>query len=169
MDYARIPQDETILEMCQLGEDVLDSEQMQSLRNFMQHGSVTRYEHSLSVCYLALRIADRFKIQVDRRSMVRGALLHDFYMYDWYDPKNLRPLHGFTHAKEALHTAEAIFELNEIESDVIKKHMFPLNIALPRYKETVIVSLADKVSATLESFHTVKAMRIARMCRAVGV
>lgn len=59
MDFNRIPRDPTLMEMCRLGEDVLDSESMQSLRTFIQHGVVTRYEHCLSVCYLALRIAER--------------------------------------------------------------------------------------------------------------
>lgn len=169
MDFNRIPKDPTLLEMCALGEDVLSSVNMQSLRTFVQHGTVTRYEHCLSVCYIALCIADRYNIRVDRRSMVRGALLHDFFMYDWHDPGNLRLMHGFTHAKEALSTAQREFDLNEIECDVIKKHMFPLNISLPRCREAVIVSIADKVSAVLETFHSAQAVRIVRMCRAVGL
>ena len=122
--------DPTIREMCELGRDVLESRDMQALRTFHQHGVISRYEHCLSVCYIALRLADKWHVDVDRRSMVRGALLHDFFMYDWHDPGNLRLLHGFTHAKEALSNARKQFELNEVECDVIQKHMFPLNIAL---------------------------------------
>ena len=98
-----------------------------------------------------------------------GALLHDFFMYDWHDPGNLRLLHGFTHAKEALSNARKQFELNEVECDVIQKHMFPLNIALPKYWETVLVSAADKISAVLETVHSAKALRILKMCRGVGL
>ena len=101
--------------------------------------------------------------------MVRGALLHDFFMYDWHDPGNLRLMHGFTHAKEALCNARKQFELNDVECDVIKKHMFPLNIALPKYRETVLVSLADKISAVLETVHSAKALHILKMCRGVGL
>ena len=101
--------------------------------------------------------------------MVRGALLHDFFMYDWHDPGNLRLMHGFTHAKEALQNAQKEFELNDIERDVIKKHMFPLNIALPRYRETVLVSTADKISAVLETMHNAKALHILWMCKMVGM
>ena len=162
-------QDATLREMCELGEDVLKSGKMQALRTFIQHGAVTRYEHCLSVCYIALKLADKLHADVDRRSMVRGALLHDFFMYDWHDPGNLRLLHGFTHAKEALCNAQKQFELNEIECDVIKKHMFPLNIALPRYRETVLVSAADKISAVMETLHSAKALRILKMCRVVGL
>lgn len=104
--------DPTIREMCELGRDVLESRDMQALRTFHQHGVISRYEHCLSVCYIALRLADKWHVDVDRRSMVRGALLHDFFMYDWHDPGNLRLLHGFTHAKEALSNARKQFELN---------------------------------------------------------
>ena len=101
--------------------------------------------------------------------MVRGALLHDFFMYNWNDPASMRPLHGFTHAREALCNAQKQFELNEIERDVIKKHMFPLNIALPRYRETALVSAADKISAVMELVHSARALRILKRCRAVGL
>ena len=144
--------DPTIREMCELGRDVLESRDMQALRTFHQHGVISRYEHCLSVCYIALRLADKWHVDVDR-----------------HDPGNLRLLHGFTHAKEALSNARKQFELNKVECDVIQKHMFPLNIALPKYWETVLVSAADKISAVLETVHSAKALRILKMCRGVGL
>lgn len=169
MDENQLTQDKIIARMCVLGEDVLASRHMQALRTFVQHGTVTRYEHCLSVCYWALCIAQKFHIRVDERSMVRGALLHDFFMYDWHDPGNLRLLHGFTHAGEALQNAQKEFELNPIECDIIKKHMFPLNITLPRFREALIVSMADKISAVMETVRVARAQRIVRMCRMVGL
>lgn len=166
MDY--MPKGATVAKMCALGGDILQSPHVQALRTFVQHGTITRYEHCLSVCYIALRICERLHIRVDERSMVRGALLHDYFLYDWHDPSNLRVLHGFTHAREALRNARREFELNEIESDVIKKHMFPLNITPPRFREAVIVSIADKISAVMETLHVQRGLRIARVCGAVG-
>ena len=52
---------------------------------------------------------------------------------------------------------------------MIQKHMFPLNIALPKYRETVLVSAADKISAVLETVHSAKALHILKMCRGVGL
>ena len=46
--------DLTIREMCRLGRDVLENRDMQALRTFPQHGTVSRYEHCLAVCYIAL-------------------------------------------------------------------------------------------------------------------
>ncbi len=160
-------QNPTLTRIARLGADVLASPRMQALRAFVQHGEVSRYEHCLCVCYIALRLAERLRIRIDERSMVRGALLHDFYMYDWHDPSSLRVLHGFTHPKEALMTAERSFSLNAIERDVISKHMFPLTFKLPAYRETVLVCIADKVSALMETFGMRRGLQIARMCRTV--
>ena len=84
------------------------------------------------------------------RSMVRGALLHDYFLYDWRDGEAGHDLHGFKHARRALLNAERDFELSAIAWDVIVKHMFPLNITPPRYRETVFVTVADKVCAVRE-------------------
>ena len=150
MDFAEKLQQETILKMCALGADVLASPKVQALRGFVHHGRVTRYEHSLSVCYIALRIAGRLRLRVDERSMVRGALLHDYFLYDWHISAKEHRWHGFRHAGTALRNASRDFELSDVERDVILKHMFPLNPALPRYRETVIVTLADKLCAVQE-------------------
>ena len=42
------------------------------------------------------------------------------------------------------------FEITELEKDIIVKHMFPLNIALPRYRETVVIILVDKYCGLIE-------------------
>ena len=57
----------------------------------------------------------------------------------------------FSHAQTALKNARKDFELGEIEQDVIQKHMFPLNLKPPKYKESVLVCVADKISALDET------------------
>jgi uncharacterized protein len=86
----------------------------------------------------------------DYRSAARGGLLHDFFLYDWHIGKPYRGLHGFIHPYIALENANQYFCLNELEKDVIQKHMWPLTIRLPRYKETFVVLLVDKYCATKE-------------------
>ena len=39
------------------------------------------------------------------------------------------------------------FELTAKEEDMIRAHMFPINVAVPKYMESWIVSLVDKVVA----------------------
>ena len=87
---------------------------------------------------------------MNRRNLVRGALLHDYFLYDWHISRKDHRWHGFRHAGTALRNATRDFELTDVEQDVIKKHMFPLNPALPSYRETAIVSLADKICAVRE-------------------
>ena len=51
--------------------------------SFIQHGSTTLYNHCRNVALLSLKIADGLRLKVDHKSLVRGALLHDYYLYDW--------------------------------------------------------------------------------------
>ena len=72
-------------------------------------------------------------------------LLHDFYLYDWHEAAP--PFHGYRHPFCAVREAEARFQLNPVERDIIKKHMFPLTPFPPVNLESRIVCYADKASA----------------------
>ncbi len=134
----------------EIAKDILESEGMNKERLFAHHGDISCFEHSLKVTLESLYIKDKFNLTVDETSLIRGALLHDYYLYDWHIRDKSHRLHGFFHAEKALHNACRDFHLNKIEKDIIRKHMFPLNLALPRYKESWIVTLADKKVATKE-------------------
>lgn len=78
-------------------------------REFIQHGDVTVYAHVISVARASLSFAerlDRVGVSVDRASLLRGALLHDYFLYDWHDPDPSHRLHGFRHPFFALARAE---------------------------------------------------------------
>ncbi len=134
----------------QYGGDVILSGKLEAEQDFIQHGAVTCYEHSLRVAKMSLEIAHRLSLRVDKRALVRGALLHDYFLYDWHIPDKTHRLHGFSHARTALKKAGRDFKLNRIEKDIIKKHMFPLTITPPKYLESWIVCLADKICAVEE-------------------
>lgn len=121
-------------------------------RNFIQHGTTTLFKHCRNVALMSLKIARVFHVKVDAKSLVRGALLHDYYLYDWHDKKVCPHLHGYVHPTLALQNAEKIYTLNPIEIDIIKHHMFPLTICPPKTKEGIIVSIADKLCSTYETF-----------------
>lgn len=130
--------------------DVLSSEGMQKEKDFCQHGGISCYDHSVAVAQMSVRMAQRLRLRVDMESLIRGALLHDYFLYDWHDGEKEHNLHGFRHAERALRNAERDFPLSPIARDVICRHMFPLNIHPPRYKESYIVTVADKVCAVRE-------------------
>ena len=127
------------------------------MKNFTQHGTTTVFEHCVSVAKFSLLMAyyleRTLRIKVDRDSLVRAALLHDYFLYDWHD-KTVpgHNIHGFTHPRTAMLNADRDFGLNEVEKDIISKHMFPLTFMPPRYRESVLVTLADKWCALCETF-----------------
>lgn len=131
------------------GSDILKTDVFKTLDNFIQHKHTTTYSHCILVAEKSLKIADKLHLRhVDRSALVRGSLLHDFYLYDWHVEKT--HFHGFTHPSLALHNALQQFELSTVEMDIIKKHMFPLTLVPPRYKEAWIVSFSDKFVTILE-------------------
>lgn len=138
------------------GAEILRSEGMRAGKQFIQHGDVSVYEHCINVAFFSLYLAKRFRLSVDRQSLVRGALLHDYFLYDWHENDPSHRLHGFHHARRALENACRDFPLNQREKDIIAKHMFPLNLRPPRYKESALVCAADKCCALLETFGTEK-------------
>jgi uncharacterized protein len=106
----------------------------------------------MDVSYFSYR-ASKF-LKLDYKSAARGAFLHDFFLYDWrnHDVPDLPEdkFHGIEHPKIALTNASKHFSLNDIEKDIIIKHMWPLTLVPPKYKESFIVSFADKYLASKE-------------------
>ena len=138
------------------GKEILESKNMIKSQDFYQHGTVSVYEHSLKVAMCCLKLVDRFNINVDKSTLVRGALLHDYFLYDWHNKDDgSHRWHGFRHAKFAYQNANKEYKLNKIEKNMILSHMFPLNLVLPKYKESVILTIADKLCAFCETADSV--------------
>lgn len=126
--------------------DLISCKTVNSMSQFVQHGNVSCLEHCNHVSYYSFIICKVLKL--DFKSAARGGLLHDYFLYDWhYSPYRL---HGFFHPRYALLNATRDFCLNEIERDIIIKHMWPLTLTPPKYKEAFIVSMADKYCTVVE-------------------
>jgi uncharacterized protein len=121
-------------------------------KNYIQHGKTSVYEHSLNVTKMSCAIARFTGWQVDVSSLVRGALLHDYFLYDWHIPAREHKWHGFRHPSFAFDNANRDCKLTYIEIDIIKHHMFPLTIKPPKTREGLIVCIADKICAIQEIF-----------------
>lgn len=133
------------------GGHILNSDCTQQQKQYIQHGSVNVYAHCINVAYVSLLLTEYLHLNVNQSALVRGALLHDFFLYDWHIAEKSNRWHGFTHAKVALENAMREFELTDKEKDIIEKHMFPMNPALPKYKESIVVGIADKLCAVFET------------------
>lgn len=129
-------------------EALLENEQVLQLDNFIQHYCFTRLRHSLDVAYYSFFVSRLFGW--DSKSAARAGLLHDLFLYDRhaveYDGKG----HLRHHPIIALENARRICELNEVEEDIIKKHMWLITLCPPRYKEGFVVTFVDKYCALRE-------------------
>ena len=128
--------------------DLIDAPVVRTMNNYTQHSMVTTLEHCIFVSYISFIICKFFGLNY--YAAARGGLLHDLFLYDWHDEERCGKLHGFTHPYTALRNANTNFDLSLMEQDIIKKHMWPLTIRLPRYKESFIVSFADKFCCIFE-------------------
>lgn len=130
------------------------------LRHLSHHdGSIA--DHSVAVAYASYRLARFLGLRIFLPQLVRGALLHDYFLYDWRKEKpRSGGLHGFDHPREALENAEAAFgPLGERERDCILRHMWPLTPIPPRYPESLLVCLADKAVALREALRSLRERR----------
>lgn len=132
---------------------LLRSERVRSMDQYTQHGDTSCLIHSMAVAYYSLLLADVLHLSCNRDSLVRGALLHDYFLYDWHEKDASHRLHGFTHPGRALRNARKDYGLNAIECDIIARHMFPLVPLPPRGREAVLVCLVDKVCSLYETVH----------------
>jgi len=135
-------------------EDLLKHPKVLEMKDYLQHGEHTCLDHCLTVSYTAYLLAEK-KDELNSRAVARGGLLHDFFLYDWHDknrPQNTK-FHGFRHSAIALKNAQKYFDLSEIEQDIIEKHMWPLTVFPPKFKESWLVTSVDKYLASKETLH----------------
>ena len=129
--------------------DILYHPEVQRLDQFVHHKFTTRLEHSIMVSYLSYRWAKR--LGLDARSTARAGLLHDLFFYEGCNKKQVGGRgHNYEHPRIALKNAEALFELNDLERDIILKHMCGSTRDIPKYKESWIVTMMDKQAAVME-------------------
>ena len=141
-------------EFVELTRELLDSDQVRMMGRWKHHGPVTTLDHSLFVAFSTYRVARALRLDV--RSAVRGALLHDLYLYDSRDKSAHPGNQCFDHPRFAARNAAALTDLSAKEQNIILSHMWPLGGPLPRSAEAWTVDLVDTVCAGLE---------LSRICR----
>lgn len=139
---------------------------VRQLQHYCQHtAATTRYDHCLCVAYFSFTLCRWLRL--DYRAAARGGMLHDLYLAEWEGSDRGALARWRTHPRAALQNARR-YGLSPKEEDIILKHMFPLTPALPRYRESYVVSLADKLAAVLEKTHLTRPLGIRRQCRAMA-
>lgn len=110
------------------------------MKKYKHHG-LTRYDHSYSVAYYTYLITK--KLNMNYESATKAALLHDFFFDEVENENGVKRLTN--HPKYAVKNAKKYFEINDLEEDIIRHHMFPVTITPPKHKEAWIVDLIDDI------------------------
>lgn len=131
-------------------EEVTKNSQIVKIADFIHHGGTNRYLHSVAVAYYSYRLAKLLHMRKNIRDVVRGATVHDYFLYNSKARLPEYRGHMTLHPDIALMNAEQEFMLTDVERDIIRNHMFPLTTRLPRHKEAFVVSLIDKLCAVYE-------------------
>lgn len=122
--------------------NIITNREFKKLETCPHHKS-NRLEHSKRVSYYSYKVCKM--LNLDYISATRGGLLHDFFL-NKYNINNTHKLLT-NHPIIASKNAKKHFKLSEKEINIIEAHMFPISIkVLPKYKESIIVSLMDKVA-----------------------
>ena len=129
--------------------DIIENEMVQEMKQYRQHFNVSCFDHCLYVSYNLYLLCKKHKL--DYASAARAGLVHDLFLYDWRKRQEGRKgLHAYTHPRTAYENAKTIFNLNKKEKDIILKHMWPVTLGIPRYKETFLMTYVDKYFAYSE-------------------
>lgn len=135
--------------------EILNKEKVQQMKKYRQHYNINCFYHCLFVSYNTYLICKKHNL--DYISVARAGMVHDLFLYDWRKRERGRKgLHAYTHGKTAFKEASEILNLNDKEKDMIIKHMWPVTLAIPKYKETFILTFVDKYFAIAEAFIKIK-------------
>ena len=109
---------------------IIEHKEYQQMK-YIKHHDESVFEHSVKIAFYAYKIA--YRRNWDWKSTIRGALLHDFFLYKFKKCLSFRIVtdsikHALIHPKIAFDNAVKYFELNEKEENIIKGHMFPLDV-----------------------------------------
>ena len=140
----------------------LHDEKILKMKEIPMHRGSNTYEHSFKVAKKAIKHALRYK-DVNLESILIASILHDYYLYDWRSDHSKRKKHGKNHPYIASDNAKIDFDISSEVERIIKSHMWPLNFKMfPNSKEARIVSMADKMVASIESLSSKKHKNVHR-------
>ena len=128
------------------------TDKVNEMKKYIQHGQISTYDHCMSVVKCSYKINKRLKLKANEDTLLKGAMLHDFYLYDWHEDSDDHKWHGYHHAEAASRNAKKYFDVDEKTMHVIYSHMWPLNITrVPKSREAWIVCMADKYCSIVET------------------
>ena len=130
-------------------QDIISNEIVQKMKLYRQHYNVNCFDHCLYVSYNLYLLCKKYNL--DYVSAARAGMVHDLFLYDWRKRENGRKgFHAFTHPRLSYENARKFMTLNDREKDIIIKHMWPVTLRFPRYRETFLMIYVDKYIEIVE-------------------
>jgi uncharacterized protein len=131
-------------------EDLVEHPVVLQMKNYPHHCETSCYQHCLNVAFNNYKICKKFGW--DAKAAARAGMVHDLFLYDWRTHAELTKdrFHAMTHPRVALNNAMQHFELNELEQEIILKHMWPLTVVPPKSWEAFIIGMTDKYCGFFE-------------------
>lgn len=129
---------------------IADDERALEMKKYIQHSHICTYDHCMDVARHCFYFVRRHRMRVDESALVRAAFLHDYYLYDWHTHGD--KLHGYHHAAIAMKNARRDFDITGLEGEIIRSHMWPLNLmSPPTSREALLLCMVDKYCSARET------------------
>ena len=87
-------------------QDLINTPEVQQLKNYIQHHDNDRYTHVIAVSYRSYVLAKH--MGMDAISVARAGILHDLFYYDWRTSHYSMSTHAFVHPLVAVDAAKKI-------------------------------------------------------------
>ena len=139
------------------GADILRSEEFKTTFGQRHHKHMNVGDHTLSVAAVAVRLCLLRNITDDAtlKNVVTAALCHDLGIMGRSEKFSNNIQCYIRHPSDSVKAYRRITgEDDRRVIDSINSHMFPLKPVMPRYKESWIITSADKISAMRERLGT---------------
>ena len=123
-------------------QDIEEINKFNKLNTQLHHG-ITRYDHVKRVAKWTYKICRLFNMKKTVET-TRAALLHDFYLDSDLEGNSVSRLGK--HPEIALTNSLKYYDLDEVQQDIIKSHMFPCNLTIPKYTGVISFKTAKSTS-----------------------
>jgi len=149
--------DEQKKELQEFYESLINDPRIKRMEKIPQHRGSNTYLHVLRVAKTSYKMAKRSNFKINFKDLLMGAVLHDYYLYDWRVDRSKLVGHCKNHPQIACKNAKEDFEINAKVENIILSHMWPLNFRVfCKSKEGRVVSYADKRVALRETLTSKK-------------
>lgn len=118
----------------------------------MHHSSPATLEHCQNVAWVSYLINKKLKLNADEKKLIELAMMHDRLLYGCDNEKPEKKSRFFKRSATSCDQDEKHFDLSKEDQEVLRSHMWPLNIkGIPTSKEAIIFCVADKYCKLIET------------------